>query len=158
MPSCQGCTTQICVHCAKDRTNATLKCPTCAQLGIPGFFCCQTCFKTSWAKHKLSHSLSSSVPEVDTGKDPLQTLFRNYAFAGRLRPSPQSPQVQVPEGIPTPDYAFSGQPESELAMGRSHHIPILNADQIQRMREACVIGRDALVKLLLAFVLPVLLW
>ena len=144
MSSCQGCTTQICVHCAKDRSNATLKCPTCAQLGISGFFCCQACFKSSWSKHKLTHSLSMQGPEVDVGQDPLLNRFKNFDFTGKLRPSTQSPQVRVPEGIVTPDYAETGQPESELAMGRSHHIPCLTADQIARMREACVIGREAL--------------
>lgn len=144
MPTCQGCTTQTCVHCGKDKTQAALKCPTCSQLDLEGLFCCQACFKASWPRHKLSHTKRSSVSEVDSGVDPLLARFRNYDFSGKLRPSAQSPQVQVPVSITTPDYAYTGQPESEIAVGRSHHIPTLSADQIARMREACDIGRDAL--------------
>ena len=76
--------------------------------------------------------------------DPRLSVFRNYVFTGKVRPHSMSPQVTVPEDIVTPDYAESGHPESETALKRSHHIPILTTDQIARMREACDIGRDAL--------------
>ena len=55
-----------------------------------------------------------------------------------------APQVTVPAHIPKPDYAETGIPHSEALLKRSHHIPAMNADQIQRMREACIIGREAL--------------
>ena len=114
------------------------------QLGIEAVFCCQGCFRASWAKHKLSHSQPVSFAQVDDGTDPLLSKFKNYEFSGNLRPHPQSVQVRVSENIAVPEYAESGQPESEIAVGRSHHIPVLNSDQIARMRMACDIGRDAL--------------
>ncbi len=85
------------------------------------------------------------MPTVSpSDEDPLLARFRNYQFTGKLRPARQSSQVTVPDNVPKPDYAVSGQPVSELAIKRSHHIPVLNTDQIQRMREACEIGRSAL--------------
>ena len=147
MPNCQGCVQQTCVHCGKDRSDSTLRCPTCSQLGFTdGVFCCQACFKESWPRHKLRHSQKGSqvpvIPDVD--EDPLLARFRNYQFTGKVRPAAQSSQVVVPDHVPKPDYAVSGQPVSEIAIKRSHNIPVLNADQIQRMREACDIGRAAL--------------
>ena len=122
MPACQGCTESICSHCGKDKNNATLKCPTCSQLGlVEGVFCCQECFKSSWPKHKLRHTSQKStpVPIVETDNDPLLARFRNYQFSGKLRPSTQSPQATVADDVPKPDYAETGHPESEMAIKRS---------------------------------------
>lgn len=145
MAPCQGCKATICAHCGKDKSNASMKCPTCAQLGFTdGVFCCQACFKESWARHKLRHTTKSAAPAVESNVDPRMHLFRNYEFSGKVRPFPMSPQVTVPEHIQKPDYSETGQPVSEIALKRSHHIPTLNADQIQRMLEACEVGRQAL--------------
>jgi len=84
------------------------------------------------------------VPSVEAETDPLLARFRNFQYTGKLRPATQSPQVTVPDDIPKPDYSETGHPESEMAIKRSHHIPTLNSDQIQRMREACDLGRAAL--------------
>ena len=144
MAPCQGCSDAVCKNCGKDPSNAALKCPTCAQLDIAGgVFCCQGCFRESWPKHKLCHT-KTAVPSVQTETDPLLARFRNYQFTGKVRPAAQSPQMKVPYPVSKPDYAETGQPISELAEKRSHHIPVLNDDKIQRMREACVIGREAL--------------
>jgi methionyl aminopeptidase len=55
-----------------------------------------------------------------------------------------SSQSTVSDSIRKPDYAETGNPASELALKRSHHIPVLSASQIENMREACNIGRGAL--------------
>lgn len=144
MARCRGCAGSICKHCGKDPSVAALKCPTCAQLDITeGVFCCQGCFKESWPKHKLTHSQKSS-PAVESSDDPLLDRFRNYQFTGKIRPAKQTPQMKVPDHIPKPDYWESGQALSEQAEKRGHSIPVLNEDKIQRMREACAIGREAL--------------
>ena len=145
MSGCQGCTAAVCRHCGKDRSIAAMKCPTCAQLGIQGsVFCCQACFKEAWPKHKTIHSQKTpSVVEAE-GIDARMAAFRKYDFTGKVRPFPMSPQVKVTDGIEKPDYAETGQPISEMVLKRSHHIPVLTADQITRMREACDIGREAL--------------
>lgn len=45
-------------NCGKD---ATLQCPTCLKLGIPGsYFCNQACFKGFWKEHKLIHALAGN--------------------------------------------------------------------------------------------------
>ena len=122
-----------------------MKCPTCAQLGFTeGLFCCQACFKESWPKHKLRHSQKAQAPLVEGEVDRRMAMFKNFDFTGKVRPFPMTPQVKVPEHITKPDYSESGNPESEMALKRSHFIPTLTAEQIVRMREACDIGRDAL--------------
>lgn len=121
-----------------------MKCPTCNQLGNTVLFCCQSCFKEAWPKHKLQHGHKEVPVTEESAPDARLTPFKNYQFTGKVRPYPMSTQVTVPGHINKPDYAETGHPESEMALKRSHHIPVLNADQILRMREACDIGREAL--------------
>jgi methionyl aminopeptidase len=111
---------------------------------MDGVFCCQGCFKEAWPKHKLRHSQKAAAPLVEDGSDPLMARFRNFQFTGKIRPAAQTPQMYVPDHIIKPDYADSGIPLSEQAEKRGHSIPVLTGDKIQRMREACDIGRDAL--------------
>lgn len=45
--------------CGKE---ATLQCPTCLKLGIPGsYFCSQPCFKGFWKEHKLIHAVIAGL-------------------------------------------------------------------------------------------------
>lgn len=145
MASCQGCSTQVCAHCGREKSSATLKCPTCSKLGLDdGVFCCQLCFKEAWSKHKFLHTKEQFAPSIEQQSDGRTSLFKNYEFSGKVRPYAMSQQACVPDDIRKPDYADSGNPASEIAVRRSHHIPVLSASQIVNMREACTIGRRAL--------------
>nr|XP_036213465.1 methionine aminopeptidase 1 isoform X2 [Bactrocera oleae] len=131
--------------CGKE---ATLQCPTCLKLGIPGsFFCSQVCFKGFWKEHKVIHALAEGAgkPKVDNteaGYNP----WPHYRFTGKLRPYPHTPKRNAPENIERPDYADhpSGRAASEEAMRGNTSIKVLDDDEIEAMRVASRLGRECL--------------
>jgi len=111
---------------------STLQCPSCAKLGMPAtYFCSQECFKSFWPIHKLFHQ------KKETPKD-------NFSYAGTLRPGIISPRRFVPDHIPKPDYYSSGYPTSEMSAKANKVIEVKTPEEIQNLREACIIGRKAL--------------
>lgn len=127
--------------CPRGNPPSRLECPTCNKLGIRGsFFCGQECFKADWKNHKVVHDI------VQPPKDGTYNPFPKYPFSGTLRPVyPLSPRREVPAHIPRPDYALreDGVPISEMRT-LGHPPRILNADEIQKMRTACRLGREVL--------------
>jgi methionyl aminopeptidase len=125
---------------------ATLRCPTCKELGVPeqGGFCSQECFKGSWDEHKLLHktvkerlaaqvqaALASRV-RAPAGPEG----FEGFKFTGKLRPGTVTPRMSVPPGIRKPDYADTGVPLSELALRGNNTIPVLKEDERNLVRKA----------------------
>ncbi|KAI6109840.1 peptidase M24, structural domain-containing protein [Pisolithus sp. B1] len=126
-------------NCPQGNPPSRLECPN--MLGIRGsFFCGQECFKANWKNHKIVHDI------VRPSNDGTYNPFPQYPFSGTLRPVyPLSPKREVPEHIPRPDYALreDGIPISEVRT-LGHPPRILNADEIQKMRTACRLGREIL--------------
>jgi len=114
---------------------ATLQCPTCIKLElVPAFFCGQDCFKAIWPIHKFVHMREK---EPDKKKD-------TYPYTGPLRPGKVSPKLFVTEKIPKPEYAISGVPSEEMQSRGNAMIEVKGKEEIEKMREACIIGRKAL--------------
>ncbi|KAI6109166.1 methionine aminopeptidase [Pisolithus croceorrhizus] len=110
-------------NCPQGNPPSRLECPTCNKLGIRGsFFCGQECFKANCEKiHKIVHDI------VRPSNDGTYNPFPQYPFSGTLRPVyPLSPKRE------RPDYALRHPPR------------ILDADEIQKMRTACRLGREIL--------------
>uniref|UniRef100_A0A0G4HYE1 Methionine aminopeptidase n=1 Tax=Chromera velia CCMP2878 TaxID=1169474 RepID=A0A0G4HYE1_9ALVE len=147
-PGEQGAETEnaplrTCVGCSKE-VSTTLSCPTCIKLEIPpSFFCTQECFKENWAAHKLHHKAAQNLKSFEEFQ---MRKFQNYTFSGKLRPHPITQQKKVPPHIQKPDYADTGVPESELRVKNKggKTIEEKTKEQIERLREACKIGREAL--------------
>ncbi|VDM26206.1 unnamed protein product [Hydatigera taeniaeformis] len=144
----------ICVtpNCGK---SATLRCPTCIQLGITGsYFCTKECFKKYWKTHKNLHLLAGLFPfhvlcVFIEGKcmfptSELDSIFDGYHFTGPLRPAKKTPFRTVPEHIPRPDYADTGIPVSEREAKSSHSIIALNEEEIEGMRLTGRLAREVL--------------
>jgi hypothetical protein len=71
--------------------------------------------------------------------------FPNHRFRGSLRPVyPLSARREVPSHIQRPDYATDGLPRSELAARGSNAIDVLSAQEQEKMRRVCRIGREVL--------------
>eukprot|EP00434_Breviolum_minutum_P000092 symbB.v1.2.000080.t1/scaffold14.1/size489596/5 len=74
-----------------------------------------------------------------------QPDFEGFKFTGSLRPGRISPQMPAPEGCrgPLPDYALhpKGLPRSEFLRSRTKTIPVLEGDDLQKMRQVCAQGR-----------------
>ncbi|ETB62147.1 methionine aminopeptidase, type I [Plasmodium yoelii 17X] len=70
--------------------------------------------------------------------------FINYDFTGNLRPWPISKMNYVPDHIEKPDYAITSIPASELKYKRKSDIYVNNSDEIERIKEACILGRKTL--------------
>mmetsp|Transcript_4307 Transcript_4307/g.6957 ORF Transcript_4307/g.6957 Transcript_4307/m.6957 type:complete len:416 (-) Transcript_4307:428-1675(-) len=126
---------------------ALLACPTCLKLGIPpSRFCDQTCFKSYWDQHK---SLHKDVKKARAAKDPLTmpVQFKGFQFTGNLRPCQKSAKRMVPDHIGRPDYADhpEGYPISEIIDKRTNtSIRVYTPEEIEKIRAACVIGREVL--------------
>ncbi|KAI8899101.1 peptidase M24, structural domain-containing protein [Globomyces pollinis-pini] len=130
MSSCQVC----------DKP-ATLRCPTCIKKSLPdSHFCSQQCFKSSWGIHKLVHNRNP----LFTGK---YNPWPDYNYTGPLRPVyPLTQKRMVPSHIVKTDYADDpkGFPRSEMSVKGSTKIQVLNAEEIEKMRVVCRIGREVL--------------
>lgn len=93
--------------------------------------------------------------------------FKTFKYAGPLRAVyPLSPRRTVPEDIPRPDYAETGNffilflvelltngilsaigiPKSEF-MARSSEIKVLNSKEVEGVREACRVSKLSLRRL-----------
>ncbi|KAJ3191036.1 Methionine aminopeptidase 1 [Irineochytrium annulatum] len=120
--------------CSVCQVPTTRKCPTCRdKLGVDSFFC-ESCFKANWATHKIRHQGKCNY-----------NPFPTYKFTGKLRPVyPLSAKRAVPAHIRKPEYADSGVATNEQRSRRTTQIEVLNADEIEKMREICKIGREAL--------------
>lgn len=128
----------MCSHpeCSKP---ASMQCPNCIKLGLePSYFCSQECFKDMWPVHKLSHVKKDTTKETHFG----------FKFTGPLRPFPYSFQGrrEVPTEIPKPDYVKNsmGAPNADFQRLKDKVPPIYEGEQLQKVRAACRIGREAL--------------
>lgn len=122
------------------RAAGALRCPTCLKLGLPdSFFCDQTCFKESWAIHKLLHT----VPPPSSYDSSLPSHFIGFKFSGPLRPMHISPTRVVPDSIKKPNYAVTGDPFDERAADR-RPIPEYTPAQIEGMRTVCRLAREVM--------------
>lgn len=68
---------------------------------------------------------------------------RRYQFTGPLRPWPTPLPRSVPENIPRPDYARTGESKAE-ERSRGQPIKQYQGNYIDRLRRCCRIGREAL--------------
>lgn len=117
------------------RKPATLQCPTCIKIGIdPSYFCSQECFKGFWNFHKLLHK-KKEAPKDD-----------GYKYSGPLRPYAYSfhGHRKVPDHIKRPDYAKSGQPNMANQQKADKIVPVMEAEDIQKLRETSKLARQAL--------------
>ncbi|XP_047945681.1 methionine aminopeptidase 1A-like isoform X1 [Salvia hispanica] len=142
-----------CARCAKP---AHLQCPKCVQLKLPreaASFCSQDCFKASWTSHKSLHSnpISGNSTQQDSGwlyclregRARTPTL-PHFDWTGPLRPYPISQKRTVPTHIQQPDWAIDGIPKIEPNSDLQYVVEIKTPDQIERMRETCLIAREVL--------------
>jgi methionyl aminopeptidase len=134
---------------------ASMACPTCAKYGLPpSLFCGQECFKGYWGTHKNIHALVQNAvlkavgtPNPNRQPTDMPDEFRGFRFTGPLRPCQLSPRRAVPESIRRPDYAdhISGLPLSEKRdQSTNSSIKVYSSDEIERIRAACIIGREVL--------------
>lgn len=145
-----------------------LSCPKCVDLNIaPNCFCSQNCFKDAWPKHKGIHEVMRLlIKERESDKesqlqplsyenydpnyrmawrqDPHLRKFVSYKFTGSLRPWPVTPRRTVPASIPLPDYAATGIPAGERSLRSNAGIRVHTPEEIERLRAACLLGREAL--------------
>jgi len=117
-----------------------LQCPTCIKLKlVPSKFCSQECFKSSWILHKLLHNPESSNDSLG-----LPPHFAGFTFTGPLRPGVVSAMRKVPDSIQKPDYAISGEPQSERSSRSSTSVDVKTPEQIEGMRKVCKLAREVL--------------
>lgn len=122
-------------NCGK-KTTSNLKCPICLKAGMQNYFCNSICFRGSFAQHKAIHP-KEGVESYDP--------YPEFAYRGTIKPAfPLSPRRPVPDSIAKPDYAFNGEPVSELKNDRTNKIRVLKPDEIEKMREVCKLGREIL--------------
>ena len=108
------------------------KCPSCLNLALPcGNFCSQECLKKTWAIHQLLHKKVGGT---------------TFKYTGTLRPYPYSfvGMRSVPAEIQGPDYAETGAPGLMQSVAGQSTIPIHTTAEIQKIKRACKIGREAL--------------
>lgn len=69
-----------------------------------------------------------------------------YKYAGPLRPFPYSfaGRRNIPDKIKKPDYAKTGQPNQHFQQLADRSIPVHNEEQIEGIRQACLVARKAL--------------
>ncbi|KAK4793874.1 hypothetical protein SAY86_011868 [Trapa natans] len=152
-----------CVKCGKP---AHLQCPKCMELKLPregAAFCTQDCFKASWSMHKSVH-LKAKLSTIGTGvpnEQNFETIndgwlycikkgrarapkLPHFDWTGSLRPYPISPYRIVPTHIDLPDWALDGIPKTEPNSDLQHVVEIKSSEQIEKMRECCLIARKVL--------------
>eukprot|EP01090_Pellita_catalonica_P014964 TRINITY_DN392_c0_g1_i1.p1 TRINITY_DN392_c0_g1~~TRINITY_DN392_c0_g1_i1.p1 ORF type:complete len:413 (-),score=60.06 TRINITY_DN392_c0_g1_i1:44-1249(-) len=133
----------VCAGCAKNVV-ASLQCPTCLKKNLPAaYFCSQECYSASWANHKLIHA--AQPKKVNGGERLIDERFAGFFFTGEMRPYTLSPKRHVPPEIGRPDYADDpdGEPKGERE-AKAARIKVHNAEEIQGVREACILGRKIL--------------
>jgi methionyl aminopeptidase len=151
--------------CSRCANPAKQLCPTCIELKLPpARFCSQECFKAAWKEHNTNvhkrttdealHSRNCALCGVcplliflhlccslsSAEKERLAYRPPHFEYTGPLRPAWISPRRTVPPHIVGPDYALTGEPLNEKAMG----IHINTPAEIKGIRAACKIGRAAL--------------
>uniref|UniRef100_A0A8C9GLW1 Peptidase M24 domain-containing protein n=1 Tax=Piliocolobus tephrosceles TaxID=591936 RepID=A0A8C9GLW1_9PRIM len=70
--------------------------------------------------------------------------FINFHFTGNLKKWPISKINTVPDHIDKPDYALTSIPQSELVYKKKSDIYVNNPIEIERIKEACILGRKTL--------------
>eukprot|EP00918_Siedleckia_nematoides_P048751 GHVU01106884.1.p1 GENE.GHVU01106884.1~~GHVU01106884.1.p1 ORF type:complete len:247 (+),score=41.67 GHVU01106884.1:176-916(+) len=156
--TCEGC---------KKRVVTNLTCPTCTKLGLgDAYFCNQECYAQIWPEHKglhkhlrqvinnnnqTGHATMKTYKEDDMStwmKDVNLKAFKGTRFTGPLRPWPTPAQRRVDESqAPLPDYAKDpnyGRPASEERVRGSHVIQQKTPEELQNLRESCLLAREAL--------------
>jgi len=114
---------------------ASMQCPMCLKLGAPSTrFCSQQCFKGSWAQHAQTHT------RFQRAQDFVPPTFR---YTGTLRPSYVTPRLPSP-AVPRPDYALTGNPVSEDQSKFQRIAPVFTPAQVDSIRAAARLGREAL--------------
>mmetsp|Transcript_4152 Transcript_4152/g.8533 ORF Transcript_4152/g.8533 Transcript_4152/m.8533 type:complete len:390 (-) Transcript_4152:145-1314(-) len=147
------------VACAGCGQPAKLQCPKCIDLKMPveqSSFCNQECFKKCWGEHKKLHKQAAAaegVPgfpagwlyAVKRGKG-RSAKVPDWPWTGDLRPYPVSPYREVPAGIARPDYADhpQGYPTGEIESKQQNIVPSRSQKNIEGLRAACLLGRQAL--------------
>jgi len=92
------------------------------------------------SSNELLASLMSSPSDLT-----FDECFRGYSFTGNLRPGKVlKPIRSVPNHIPKPDYAETGEPISENALRNSTSIEVKTPEQIEAMRKVCRLAREVL--------------
>jgi len=69
-----------------------------------------------------------------------------------LRPGKVSPRLSVPEHIKRPDYAISGIPHEEIN-NRSGPIEVKSKEEIDVLREVCILGTHSMRFLIQSFLI-----
>ncbi|EDQ91413.1 uncharacterized protein MONBRDRAFT_17874 [Monosiga brevicollis MX1] len=127
---------------------ASMRCPTCIKMNIDigSFFCSQACFKGAWNDHKMTHKLAKLAIQRATSEmaESVPMTFPGFKFTGPLRPYAQSPRRPIPPHIEKPDYALHplGEPISEVR--NKSQLRQLSAEEIEKMRHVCKLGREVL--------------
>lgn len=131
---------------------ASMRCPTCKDLGIASWFCDKDCFKSNWTVHSAFHKqVAKMVAEAAAADEAagarrvrVPKSFEGYVFTGKLRPGVVSPQMTMPAHIVKPDYAVSGVPRSEDALRGSNVITVHTKEEQEHARKAGRLGREVL--------------
>ncbi|CAA9987797.1 methionine aminopeptidase 1b, putative [Plasmodium knowlesi strain H] len=157
-----------CNGCGKELAKK-LSCPICLKKKIHSYFCTQECFKISWKEHVEKVHEKWKKEEEEEKKKLMQIVkkklspehfdptnrkywiydrhlknFLNFVFTGNLRPWPITKMNAVPLHIKRPDYAITSIPESELKYKRKSDIYVNSQEEIENIREACLLGRRTL--------------
>ena len=78
---------------------------------------------------------------------PFGRAFEGFSFTGALRPGVVSARrTDIPAGIAKPDYADTSVPlgEQEVRRAGRPSVDIKSADELDRLRKACRIGREVI--------------
>lgn len=80
---------------------------------------------------------------MDHGRERVDRM-PGFNYSGTLRPHRVTPDrgLTLPESILRPDYFFDGAPRAEARHPSRDNPPLLTPEVIERMRVACVLGRE----------------
>ena len=139
-----------CLQCGQP---ARMVCPKCQSLGVDAeraSFCNQECFKAAWPTHKAVHKsqVQKQLEEgwgyaVDRGARRVAAM-PTFPYTGGLRPAAVGPTRHVPPNVVCPDYATTGIPVSEEESRQQRVVPVRNAEEIERLRAVCLLGREVI--------------
>ncbi|KAK9784874.1 hypothetical protein WJX73_001071 [Symbiochloris irregularis] len=138
----------LCHRCSKP---AKLQCPKCQELKLAikdSSFCSQDCFKAAWAEHKGVHKQATKDPwqyctNKGLGRSAKEPVWN---WTGQLRPTPIGPRRSVPDHIPKPEWAATGDAETERESRQQKSVPIWRGAQLEGIRAACRLAREVLDK------------